>query len=81
MNWFLNLNRSINLGLSNLFSGNEIVNHKDKIYISSNESTYIIDSSNGKNNIQKNFSSYIKPIIYNNIYISVTKNNFLVTMD
>ena len=81
MNWFLNLNRSINLGLSNLFSGNEIVNHKDKIYISSNESTYIIDSSNGKIISKKNFSSYIKPILYNNIYISVTKNNFLVTMD
>ena len=81
MNWFLNLNRSINLGLSNLFSGNEIVNHKDKIYISSNDSTYIIDSFNGKIISKKNFSSYIKPILYNNIYISVTKNNFLVTMD
>ena len=81
MNWFLNLNRSMNLGLNNLFSGNEIVNHKDKIYISSNDSTYIIDSFNGKIISKKNFSSYIKPILYNNIYISVTKNNFLVTMD
>ena len=81
MNWFLNLNRSIDLGPSNLFSGNEIVNHKDKIYISSNENTYIIENSNGNILSKKNFSSFIKPILYNNFYTSVTKDNFLVTMD
>ena len=81
INWFLNLNKSLDLGPSNLFSGNEIVNYEDKIYVSSNESTYIIENNTGNIISKKNFSSDIKPIINNNFYFSVTKNGFLLAMD
>ena len=66
MNWFFNLNQSLDLNTSNQFRGTELVSHKDKIVISSNNHTYILESNSGTIIHKKNFSSIIKPIILNN---------------
>ncbi len=76
--WFLNLNQSSDLNPSNLFSGSQIVNFNDKILISSNIFTYILDKQSGKILFRKNFSTSIKPIINNNNIFLVSKNNFLI---
>ena len=39
INWFINLNQSLDLNPSNLFYGNQIIN-KDKIIVSSNNLLY-----------------------------------------
>ena len=42
--WFVNLNQSLDINLSNLFYGNQIVNNNKKIIISSDRFTFIIDA-------------------------------------
>ncbi len=81
INWFLNLNRSLDQNPSNLFSGNEIINHGKNIIVSTNDATYILDANNGKINFKKNFSSNIKPIVSNNFLFVVSKSNLLICVN
>ena len=66
LNWFVNLNKSLDLNINNLFEGNKIVNYKNKIFISSNQNFYIIDAKTGVILSKKNFSLKLKPIVINN---------------
>ncbi len=79
--WFLNLNQSIDLNPSNLFFGTVIVQHNNKIVISGNQSTYIIDSNTGRLLSKKNFFLKTKPVILNNYLFLVTNNNLLISID
>ena len=79
--WFLNLNQSLDLNPSNLFFSNQIVTDKDKIFVSTNKNTYIIDLFSGTISYKKNFSSELKPIILKDYLVSITKNNLLVVMN
>ena len=81
MNWFFNLNQSLDLNTSNQFRGTELVSHKDKIVISSNNHTYILESNSGTIIHKKNFSSIIKPIILNNYLFLINKKNLLICMN
>ena len=65
INWFINLSTSTDLAPNNLFSGVEIVTDKDKIIVSSNNDTYIINIKTGLVERKFNFSSLIRPIINN----------------
>ena len=68
--------------LSNsLFKGNQIVLNKNKVIISSNQETYIIDQITGTINFKKKFSATVKPVISNNYLFLITKNNLLVSID
>ncbi len=80
-NWFINLNKTLNLDLSNLFFGSELVNFNGKILVSSDQHFYIINSLTGTILSKKNFSLISKPIISNNIIFLVTKNNLLIAID
>ena len=79
--WFINLNQSLNLDSNNIFSGSTVINFKNKIAVSSNNSTYIIDATNGSVLNTFNFSSRVKPIIFENFYLAITKNDLLVAID
>ncbi len=79
--WFINLNQSLDLNPSNIFTGNNIVNHGEKLAISSNEFTYIIDKNSGTTLHKKNFSSVLKPIIIDKYFFTITKNKFLIAMN
>ena len=81
INWFINLNQSIDLNPTNLFTGNQIVNYKDKILVSSNKYTYAFNSINGSPIYKKNFSSQIKPVILDDYIFLITKNNLLISMN
>ena len=81
INWFLNLKQSTNLNTTDLFFGNQIVNYKDKIIVSSNNNTYLINAINGSIIKTYNFSSNLKPIINNNHFLLITKNNLILAID
>ena len=79
--WFLNLNQTLDLNPGNLFYGNQIVTDENKIFVSTNQHTYIIEQISGTIIHRKNFSSEIKPIILKDYLISITKNDLLVHMN
>ena len=79
--WFINLNQSLDLNPSNLFNSNQIVTSKDKIFLSTNKSTYILDLLSGRVIYKKNYSSEFKPIILKDHLFSFTKNNLLIAMN
>ena len=79
--WFINLNQSLELNASNLFSGTEIVNYGDKLFISSSEFLYIIDINSGLILHKKKIILNLKPIISNNYGFFVSKNNLLISID
>ena len=81
LNWFINLNKSVDLNLSNLFFGSEVVYNDRKVLLSSNENFYIINSFNGSIISKKNFSSVLKPIVNKKYIFLITKNNFLISLD
>ena len=76
--WFVNLNQSLDINPSNLFFGNQIVNDNKKIIISSKQFTFIVEAETGMIISKKNFSSIIKPIIIDQYFFSISKNNFLI---
>ena len=43
INWFINLNQSLDLNPSNLFLGTQIINYKNNIIITANKFTYILE--------------------------------------
>ena len=81
INWVFNLNKSLDLNPSNLFIGSQLINDDNKIIITTNNMTYILDALTGRFINKKNFSSNLKPILVNNYLITVTKKNLLVMMN
>tara|TARA_B100000575_G_scaffold292982_1_gene302937 strand:+ start:6482 stop:7804 length:1323 start_codon:yes stop_codon:yes gene_type:complete len=81
INWVINLNRSLDLNTNNLFFGNKIVHHKDKIVISANEVTYVLDEQTGRVLFSENFKSILKPIIIDNYLFLITENNLLISIN
>ena len=60
INWLINLNQSLDLSPRNLFFGNQIVSKNNKIVVSSNKTTYVIDKNSGKIIFQKKFFIYFE---------------------
>ncbi|MDC0619270.1 hypothetical protein OAO89_03020, partial [Pelagibacteraceae bacterium] len=81
INWFLNLNRSLNLNPSNLFKGNQVVLYNNFALVNANQSTYLIDVKTGSIIFKKNFTSNIKPLIFNNYLFLISKTNLLISIN
>ena len=81
INWFININQSLNLNPGNLFKGKAIINNDVYSIISAENFTYIIDNNTGNIVNKKNFSSQIKPILLKKYLFLITKNNLLVSFD
>ena len=79
--WFINLNSSFDLNPSNLFMSNQIIYKDNKIIISSQDHTYIIDSNSGAILYKNNFTTKVRPIINNNYMFLISRNNFLISLD
>ena len=79
--WFINLNENSSVNSSDLFLGNKIINTNDKIIVSTNFFTYIMDSNSGSIIYKINFSSFIKPLILNNYLFLISKNDFLISFN
>ena len=79
--WFINLNQSSDINPSNLFIGQEVVNYKNKIIVSTNNRTLILDK-NSESIIKKfEFAALIRPIINRNYALFISKNNLLICVD
>ena len=78
VNWFINLNQSLELTTTNLFNGNQIVTNKNRIVVSTNKFSYLIDSLGGRIINSKNFQMNLRPIISGEYVFFLTNNNFLI---
>lgn len=79
--WFINLNQSLEMYPSNLFMSNQIVLSKDKVVVSSDFYTYVINSITGEILFKKNFSTKFRPLINKNYLFLITKNNLLISLN
>ena len=81
INWFVNINETINSNSGSLFDGGKILIYENKLIISSAKFTYILDTLNGSILYKINYSSNITPIVIDNHLISITKKNLLVALN
>ena len=81
VNWFINLNQSLDVNPNNIFYGSQIINYGGKIIASSNQFLYVIDSNSGSILIKRNFPININPLIINDILFLISKKNFLISLD
>ena len=81
IDWFLNLNQSMDPDDNYLFDGTELIYKNEKLIVLTNDFTYIIDSLTGGIIYKINFSSSINPIIINNYLFTITKNDLLIAFD
>ncbi len=81
INWFVNLNTSLSVGINNLFFSNQIVFNKDKIIISTDPNLYVINSKTGSTIFKMPITSIVKPIISGKSLFIITKDNLLVCID
>ena len=66
INWFINLNQSLDMNPSNLFYGNQVISNEEKVIVSSNYFTYVLDLMSGSIIYKINIPTQIKPIILDN---------------
>ncbi len=78
INWFVNLNKSIDINIGDLFSSQPVVLYKRKLIISSHSHLYILDSRNGSLLFKKSIVSAVKPIISEDHIFFITKNYLLI---
>ena len=81
INWYMNLNMGSGSNLTDLFNGNQIINDKGYIVVTSNKSTYVIDENNGSIIYKLNIISKIKPIIIDKYLYLISNNNLLISFN
>ena len=81
VNWYMNLNMGAGSNLTDLFNGNQIINDKGFIVVTSNKSTYVIDENSGSIIYKFNIISKIKPIIINKHLFLISNNNLLISLN
>ena len=81
VNWFVNLNQSLDLNPNNLFYSNPIVIFKDKIIVSTAEYLYFLNVETGATISKKSISSIIKPVVSKKNLFLITQDNLLVCLD
>ena len=79
--WFINLNQSLDVSSTNLFFSNPIILHQDKLIISTDLYLYILDRKNGSMLSKVAITSLIKPVASGENLFLITKNNLLVCIN
>ena len=80
VNWFVNVNSSINSNLEKLFNSNEIKILKNNLIITTNNILHVFDSDNGSTKFKIPIDSQISPVVNNDYIFTITKNNYLVSV-
>ncbi len=78
INWFVNLNQSIDTSPNSLFFSNPIIINDNKIIVSTDPYLYIIDLISGATIFKISITSIVKPVFSGNNIFIVTKDNLLV---
>jgi len=79
--WFVNLNQSLDLNTSSLFYSNPIIINKNNIIVSSNPHLFILDKNSGLTKVKFSIDSIIKPISSGQKVFLITKDHLLVCID
>jgi len=79
--WMINLNQSLDINTSNLFNGHQLINNNHYIIVSSQDSTYVMNSKNGSINSKFNIISNIKPLLVDNYLFLISSNNLFICID
>jgi len=79
--WVVNLNQSLDVNPSNLFNGHTLVSNEKFIVVSSQDSTFIINSKNGSIISKFNIISKTKPLIIGNNLFLLSSNNLFISID
>ena len=75
------LNDSSSNDASNIFDGTEISYSDEKLFLTTKDFTYIINSNNGSIIYKVNISSFIKPIIIGEYLFIINKNDLLISFN
>ena len=75
--WFINLNKSLNINPSNLFTSNQLVIYNKKIFVPTQNNLYILDFFTGSTIFKHNFTSKYRPLIFKDTLYAVD-NNYLI---
>lgn len=80
VNWFINVNSSLNSNIDKLFLSNEIKVFNDNLIISSNNILQVINNATGSTKFKIPISSKISPIINNDYIFIISNNNYLISV-
>ena len=80
VNWFVNVNSSINSNLKKLFDSNEIKILKNNLIITTNNILQVFDSDNGSTKFKIPINSQVSPVVNNDYIFTITKNNYLISV-
>ena len=78
INWFINLNQSLDLSFNNLFTSNPILIKGEQIIVATDLYLYILDLKTGTTILRKPINSSIKPISTKNGLYLITEDNLLI---
>ena len=81
INWFININQSVDQKAINLFNSNQIINYKNLVIIASDPYLYIVNSKTGSTIFKIAISSINKPIVAEDNLFLITKDNLIVCFD
>ena len=81
INWFLNLNRSIDLNSSNLFYSNPISIYQDKVIVATDPYLYVMNLNTGSTMFKIAITSIVRPIVSGQNLFLITKENLLVSIN
>ena len=81
INWFFNLNQSLDSRPSNIFYSKSLVIHNNKIVIFTEPNLYIINLNSGSTSFKSSISSILNPIISGQNIFFVTNDGLLVCMN
>ena len=81
INWFVNLNKSLDINPANLFTGKEIIHSSNKIIVTTNDNLYVINAVSGSTIFKKNFTSLVKPLVIKDYIFLISRNNLLISIN
>jgi len=80
MNWFLNINTSIDINLDNLFYSSEIKINNNNLIILTKNSLKVFNHLDGSMIFKIPINSLISPIINNDYIFLINNNNYLISI-
>ncbi len=81
LKWFNNFNKSIDINPNNLFNGNEIIVHNDRVVISTHNNFYILNAENGSVIFKKNIVTKLKPLVVSKYVFLLSENDLLIAIN
>ena len=79
INWFINLNQSLNADRSRSFTSSQLIISSNRIFVPTNNNFYILNFTTGEINYKKNFTSFLKPLVVGDILYTVSNNLLIAT--